>query len=88
LTPLRSATGHRKLAAMREATSSPFRCPNCGAAYQLVRVDIGSKLTDREIACIACGAPLSARDGNFARKYFFVDRNSKKRRAISPVKGS
>jgi hypothetical protein len=44
------------------------------------------KSPEHEIVCIACGGPLSGREGAFLLKYFFVDRRSKKPRTISPVR--
>ena len=52
-----------------ETEPVPFKCPNCGALYQIVRVEAASA-NDREIRCAVCGAPLTGRDGQFILKYF------------------
>jgi len=31
-------------------------------------------ITDREITCLSCGAPLHGREGPFILKYFLVER--------------
>jgi hypothetical protein len=50
----------------------PFKCPNCGAFYQSVKVDAGPEIVDRQIKCHACGAPLNGRDGQMFLKYFLT----------------
>jgi hypothetical protein len=50
----------------------PFKCPNCGAFYQAVKVDAGPEIVDRQIKCHACGAPLNGRDGQMFLKYFLT----------------
>ena len=49
-----------------------FKCPNCDALYQVVRVEAGPEISDGEIACRVCGSPLAARDGEFVLKYFLL----------------
>ena len=49
-----------------------FKCPNCDALYQVVRVEAGPETSDGEIACRVCGSPLAARDGEFVLKYFLL----------------
>jgi hypothetical protein len=49
-----------------------FTCPNCNALYQLVHAETGPETIDREITCLACGAPLSGREGKFVLKYFLL----------------
>jgi hypothetical protein len=51
--------------------TSSFQCPQCAAAYQVVRVEADAA-ADRDIACPACGAPLQGRDGSFILKYFLT----------------
>jgi DNA-directed RNA polymerase subunit RPC12/RpoP len=53
---------------------SRFDCPNCGAQYTLVRVEVESMETDGQIACRSCGGPLNGHEGRFILKYFLVDR--------------
>ena len=63
-----------------------FKCPTCTAEYQLVRVETDKISMDRELACISCGGPLNGREGGLVLKYFYVDRRSKKRKAVVPPK--
>ena len=54
-------------------TNRPFfKCPNCDALYQIVKVEADPKSADREITCIACGGPLPGREGKFVLKYFLL----------------
>jgi hypothetical protein len=50
--------------------TEPFKCPNCGSLYQIVKADAGPETVDRQIKCR--GAPLNGRDGQFVLKYFLV----------------
>ncbi len=50
-----------------------YSCANCGALYDLVRVEAESVGTDCELACLMCSAPLQSRDGRFALKYFLLE---------------
>lgn len=54
---------------MAEAQSLPFKCPNCDALYQIVRVE-AAPANDRKITCLNCGGTLTGRDGQFILKYF------------------
>jgi predicted RNA-binding Zn-ribbon protein involved in translation (DUF1610 family) len=65
---------------------SRFLCPNCGAVYELVRVEAETVTADRELTCLACGGPLQGREGRFALKYFLLGRphSVKPRRAVRP----
>jgi hypothetical protein len=56
----------------RQAAFNPFTCPNCGAFYQVVKVEAGPETDNREIACRACGGPLVGREGKFVLKYFLL----------------
>ena len=52
-----------------------FSCPNCGTLYTVVPVEPDGSTDDREVACMGCGAPLPARDGDgHVRKYFLLRR--------------
>ena len=42
------------------------------AFYQVVKVEAGPETDNREIACRACGSPLTGRDGKFVLKYFLL----------------
>jgi DNA-directed RNA polymerase subunit RPC12/RpoP len=33
----------------------PFKCPNCGALYQVAKVQAGPETVDRQISCRTCG---------------------------------
>jgi DNA-directed RNA polymerase subunit RPC12/RpoP len=68
------------------ASAQPlFRCPNCAALYQVVRVEAEQE-NDREITCRACGGPLPAREGQFVMKYFLLRRaGERERRRFSVV---
>jgi len=66
---------------MPEHQEARFNCANCGAPYEVIRVE-APVTADREIACLSCGVPLEAREGRFALKYFLVGRaDARNRRA-------
>lgn len=54
------------------AAEPSFACPNCGALYQVVKVEAGAETADREITCRSCGAPFAAREGNLVLKYLLM----------------
>jgi len=59
-----------------------MNCPNCGAAYKVVRIETDA---DKQIACKSCGERLASREGRFALKYFLVRRPQGRRRgALTP----
>ena len=60
---------------MATAQALRFNCPNCDALYQLIRIETDSvtATADRQIECLACGAPLQGRDGRYLLKYFLLD---------------
>jgi predicted Zn finger-like uncharacterized protein len=58
-----------------------FKCPNCGALYQVVKVDAGPETVDRQIKCHACDALLNGRDGQLVLKYFLTWNPGRLRRA-------
>ena len=66
---------------MSDSLSEPFNCPNCGARYEVVRIEEPPRPTDREVTCLSCGAPLHGREGKFLLKYFLTGRS--KRRAYT-----
>jgi hypothetical protein len=49
-----------------------FKCPSCGALYQLVKAEAGSETVDHKIACRVCGGPFAAREGQYVLKYFLL----------------
>ncbi len=65
---------------MLEPAEARFNCANCGAQYKVVRVE-SPATEDREVACLTCAAPLEAREGKFALKYFRVGRPAARNRA-------
>ncbi len=67
LNPIRSVLGGRYSRPTGEATR--FNCPNCGAAYQVVRVEAPATHNER-LTCLSCGGPLRNRERKFALKYF------------------
>jgi hypothetical protein len=50
----------------------PFKCPHCGAIYQIVKEEAGPETVDTPIACRICGVPLAGREGSLVLKYFLV----------------
>jgi hypothetical protein len=58
-----------------------FQCPSCGATYRLTRIEASGEPT-KPVACLTCGEPLAARDGDFFNKYFLIER-PRKSHAIS-----
>ena len=68
---------------MSDHPSVPFNCPNCGARYEVVRVEEPPRPSDREVTCLNCGGPLHGREGRFLLKYFLTDRP--RRRAYRPA---
>ena len=49
---------------MSDPLSVPFDCPNCGAKYEIVRVEVPPQPTaDREVRCVSCGGSLRGRHG-------------------------
>ena len=64
---------------MSDPLSAPFNCPNCGAKYEIVRVEAPQPTTtDREITCVSCGGPLHGRQDVFVLKYFLVERPTRR----------
>jgi predicted Zn finger-like uncharacterized protein len=64
------------------STPALFECPNCGAKYKVVRMEVGSEpIGDCEIKCVSCASSLSGREGPFVLKYFQVERSSGRRHA-------
>jgi predicted RNA-binding Zn-ribbon protein involved in translation (DUF1610 family) len=60
---------------MSDSPVVPFNCPECGAKYEIVRVEaLPRPVTDREITCVSCGGPLDGRQGALILKYFLVER--------------
>ena len=58
------------MAGGRPRTFNTFACPNCGAFYQVVKVEAGPETADSKITCPVCSSPLAGREGKFVLKYF------------------
>ena len=54
---------------MVAAQPSSFRCSNCNALYQVVKVEAEPDTVDRGITCRCCEAPLIDREGNLVIKF-------------------
>ena len=44
----------------RPPSFNSFTCPNCGALYQVVKVERGPETNDRDLTCRSCGGSLPA----------------------------
>jgi hypothetical protein len=63
------------IAQAMSGSENKFRCPTCGAKYEVVRVEAPPRpTTDREITCLCCDRPLRGCEGKFIVKYFLVER--------------
>jgi predicted Zn finger-like uncharacterized protein len=49
-----------------------FRCPRCGASYQVVRIDDAETPNQAEVNCLVCGEVFPAHDGSSFLKYFLT----------------
>ena len=49
-----------------------FKCPKCGALYQVLKTEAGPEAIDGELTCAICGGPVPARDEKFVFKYFLL----------------
>ncbi len=56
----------------RPRSFNTFTCPNCGALYQVVKVERGPETVDQELTCLSCGGPLSSGEGQSVLKYFLM----------------
>ena len=54
-----------------------FLCPGCKSRYRLVRVQAEPQHATGTIHCKVCQEPLSPTDGDYALKYFLVDKAKK-----------
>ena len=59
---------------MTEATN--FVCPGCAARYKVVRVRAEPNLAEHLLHCLVCKGLLAAMDGDYALKYFLVDKGN------------
>ena len=63
---------------MPMSEAAPFACPNCGADYEVVRVEAPAVMPEGRLTCIKCGGPLHAREGRYIPKYFLVGAPTRK----------
>jgi hypothetical protein len=56
----------------RPSTFVFFKCPNCKALCQLIKVEAGPETVDRQITCVLCGALFPGREGRFIPKYILL----------------
>ena len=73
---------------MVTTASTSFRCRQCDADYELVRMAVPAERHEREIACLCCGAPLQGRQGDYVLKYFLVGRPTERQRRAPADVGS
>ena len=52
-----------------------FFCPGCGSRYKVVRVQADADLP--HLYCKVCKQPLTPADGEYALKYFLVEKANK-----------
>jgi hypothetical protein len=57
---------------MAAPEKNSFTCPNCGALYEVTKVEASVPTVAMQISCRECGAPFNRREGKFAVKYRFV----------------
>jgi predicted Zn finger-like uncharacterized protein len=56
---------------MADPRSLPlFKCPSCGAVYQVVKAEAGPETVDHKITCRVCKGSLAPREGQHVLKYF------------------
>jgi predicted RNA-binding Zn-ribbon protein involved in translation (DUF1610 family) len=58
----------------RPRSFKSFVCPNCGALYEIVKVEAGPGTTLQEVSCVSCGGPLPAREDRFILKYLYYEK--------------
>jgi hypothetical protein len=51
-----------------------FACPTCTSRYKLVRVHLEQSPRSRLIRCKVCKDPLTPTDGEYALKYFLIEK--------------
>jgi predicted Zn finger-like uncharacterized protein len=70
---------------MTQSAPTHFNCPNCGARYKVVRIEVPPGLADDPVSCVSCGAPIASHEGQLALKYFQVERSARHRRVARPA---
>ena len=56
--------------AMPNLYAAPFKCPNCRALYQVIRIE-AAPANDGAITCHSCGGPFLPGKGNSPSNTFF-----------------
>jgi hypothetical protein len=51
------------MAGGRPPSFNSFTCPNCGALYQVVKVERGPETNNLNLTCRSCGGSLPSREG-------------------------
>jgi predicted RNA-binding Zn-ribbon protein involved in translation (DUF1610 family) len=67
---------------MRGPTTGQFNCPHCDALYNLIETEAGPETLDLQLTCVACDAPLSAREGRVIFKYFRAGSSPSRRKKL------
>ena len=62
---------------MTDDHPTEFFCPGCGSRYKVVRVKADADLPYRLIHCKVCKQPLTPADGEYALKYFLIEKANK-----------
>jgi len=62
---------------MTDGHPTEFFCPGCGSRYKVVRVQADADLLHRLIHCKVCKQSLTPADGEYALKYFLVEKTNK-----------
>jgi hypothetical protein len=62
---------------MSDGHPTEFFCPGCESRYKVVRVKADADLPHRLIHCKVCKQPLTPADGEYALKYFLVEKTNK-----------
>jgi hypothetical protein len=62
---------------MTDDHPTEFFCPGCESRYKVVRVQADADLPYRLIHCKVCKQPLTPADGEYALKYFLVEKANK-----------
>lgn len=85
-TPLSRVHSTLRFACMPDTPPpTPFRCPHCGAHYELVRAKAGENSADKDVACLNCGGSLTGRESAFVLKYFLVDKLSRRQDNVTSL---
>ena len=62
---------------MIDGYPTEFFCPGCGSRYKVVGVKADADLPHRLIHCKVCKQSLTPADGEYALKYFLVEKTNK-----------